>query len=122
MRQDCLESWVWFLEATDRTRASGLTQHPLEPCLLMAHADDRLVGLAALHVDDMLMTGDPTKAFKPFCAETQNKFGLSTFMSIANEGESLGYCGVVLKGWIQFVDGGTTAEGEAQHIADDGKG
>ena len=79
---------LWFLEATDRMKASELTRHPLDTCLFLAHDNIKLVGLVALHVD--VMTGDP-KSFAPFRPEIQNRFGLRTFKTISKEGQSFDY-------------------------------
>ncbi len=37
----------------------NLVQHPLDPCLFVAHEAGERMGLVSAHVDDFLVAGDP---------------------------------------------------------------
>ena len=64
----------WYLEARDRMLATGMAQHPLDPCLLLATDDaGRLVGGINLHVDDMLVAGD-NYSFASYEAKLKARF------------------------------------------------
>eukprot|EP00959_Pyramimonas_sp_CCMP1952_P004139 86959-Pyramimonas_sp.AAC.1 len=49
----------WWLRAVDDLKASGLKQHPLDPCTFLNFDEDgNNDGFVLLYVDDMLGGGD----------------------------------------------------------------
>ena len=47
----------WWLSFSKTLQELGMKQSDLDPCVYFWYADDRLQGLIALHVDDMIMCG-----------------------------------------------------------------
>jgi hypothetical protein len=53
----------------------GFKESKIIPCLFYKHVDGRLCGLATLHVDDVLLTGDP-QVMKPVWAKLRSHLGV----------------------------------------------
>jgi len=82
---------AWYLEAKARLLKCGLTMHPLDPCLFLAHAGaGKLLGMVSVHVDDMLITGSPGE-FSTFTDRIKTAFEFRSWKSL--DDAPLTYCG-----------------------------
>ncbi|CAK0802739.1 unnamed protein product, partial [Prorocentrum cordatum] len=86
----------WWLRAVDDLKASGLKQHPLDPCMFLSFDEDgNCDGFIPLDVDDMLGGGDrrPGSNHSRVLAEVKRKFKFRKWI----EDDRADYCGSDVK-------------------------
>ena len=92
---------LWYKEADRRLRAASMKSHPLDKCTYMIYNPQSvLVGMAVLHVDDMLISGnlnDPH--FVKVLKKVKDSFDFGKWDVLKNDAP-ITYCG----GRIQKVD------------------
>ncbi|CAK0884931.1 unnamed protein product, partial [Prorocentrum cordatum] len=81
-----------WLRAVDDLRASGLKQHPLDPCVFLSFDEDgNSDGFSLLYVDDMLGGGDrrPGSDYNRAITEVKRKFKFRKWIG----DDKMDYCG-----------------------------
>ncbi|CAK0855240.1 unnamed protein product, partial [Prorocentrum cordatum] len=82
----------WWLRAVDDFKASGLKQHPLDPCAFLSFDEDgNNDGFILLYVDDMLGGGDrrPCSSYSRAITEVKRRFKFRKWI----EDDKMDYCG-----------------------------
>lgn len=67
----------------------GFKESKIIPCLFFTNVDGRLCGLATLHVDDVLLTGDP-QVMKPVWDKLRSHLKFGSWTSLREGGKFLG--------------------------------
>ncbi|CAE7354048.1 GIP [Symbiodinium microadriaticum] len=85
---------LWFQEATRRLHAGHWKTHVLDQCLFLRYDQGgKLVGALILHVDDLLVGGDPqSPEFQKALVELKKAFDFGKWQEL-QEGQPLVYCG-----------------------------
>eukprot|EP00438_Fugacium_kawagutii_P026186 Skav211360 [mRNA] locus=scaffold677:368899:370686:- [translate_table: standard] len=87
---------LWYEEADRRLQTMKWQRHELDKCSYMLVNGDTLVGLLILHVDDVLISGDPnSQMFQDSLIELRKQFNFGKWQQL-KESEPLKYCGGVI--------------------------
>ena len=98
----------WFLKVNEVMRELGAEQCVCDPCVWRYIRDDKLVGLIGAHVDDFLVCGDDSEAWKEFLNVLMVSFRWTPW-----EEQRFKQCGINI---IQNADGSIT-QSQAEYLA-----
>ena len=88
---------LWFKEATRRLRNLKLVPQQIDKCTFAYYSDTgELKGMLILHVDDMLVAGDPSSEFGQMIDSLKKDFEFGKWEELTPQHE-VTYCGGVLQ-------------------------
>jgi len=88
---------LWFKEATRRLRNLKLVPQQIDKCTFAYYSDTgELKGMLILHVDDMLVAGDPSSEFGQMIDSLKKGFEFGKWEELTPQHE-VTYCGGVLQ-------------------------